>query len=89
MDIKDFHSFYDPKVDIAFKRIFGQKENINITIDFLNSMLEVEKPIKSIENPELSSKKESKIDVLCIDTIGVKYIIEMQVSPDRHFMKRA
>ncbi len=34
-----FSKFLDPKVDFAFKRIFGRETNKDILISFLNDML--------------------------------------------------
>lgn len=43
--------FLDPRNDIAFKKLFGSEEHKNITISFLNSILELtdEKSIVSID----------------------------------------
>ncbi len=39
--------------------------------------------------PEIASKKQSVVDVLCKDENGVQLIIEMQVAPQEGFEKRA
>ncbi|MES2252162.1 MAG: Rpn family recombination-promoting nuclease/putative transposase [Pseudomonadota bacterium] len=87
----------DPKNDVAFKRIFGTEKNKDILIHFLNDMLvfKENKPIedvtflKPILDPEIFAKKTSIVDVLCKDTDGNTYIVEMQVAKTKGFEKRA
>ncbi len=89
--------FLNPKNDVAFKKIFGSEKNKDILIHFINDILgfsdnhqitEVEF-LPTIQDPEIASKKQSILDVLCKDGIGVQYIIEMQVDPLKGFEKRA
>ncbi|MCC8461809.1 MAG: Rpn family recombination-promoting nuclease/putative transposase [Rickettsia endosymbiont of Ecitomorpha arachnoides] len=89
--------FLDPKNDVAFKRIFGSEKNKDILIHFLNDILlfkgnnqitEIEF-LNTIQDPDIASKKQSIVDVLCKDKRGVQYIIEMQVDPSIGFEKRA
>lgn len=89
--------FLDPKNDFAFKRIFGTEKNVHILIQFLNDILgsHLEQPIKEVtflktsQDPEIASKKQSIVDVLCKDEKGTQYIIEMQVATTDGFEKRA
>ncbi len=89
--------FLDPKNDIAFKRIFGSEKNKDILIHFLNDMLifREKKPItevtflKTIQDPEIASKKTSIVDILCKDDVGNTYVVEMQASGAKGFEKRA
>ncbi len=89
--------FLDPKNDIAFKRIFGTKKNKDILIHFLNDMVVFRqgKPIveviflKTIQEPEILSKKTSIVDILCEDQDKNTYIVEMQVAQHAGFEKRA
>jgi predicted transposase/invertase (TIGR01784 family) len=89
--------FPDIKNDIAFKRIFSTERNKDILIHFLNDILgfsDVEE-IKNIEflstiqDPEIGSKKQSIVDVLCRDSKGMQFICEMQVAKTKGFEKRA
>ncbi len=89
--------FLNPKNDIAFKKIFGSEKNKDILIHFINDILglsgneqviEVEF-LPTVQEPEIASKKQSILDVLCKDGAGVQYIIEMQVDPLQGFEKRA
>ena len=89
--------FLDPKNDIAFRRIFGNEKNKDILIHFINDVLGLKgkdtiqevtfQP--TIQDPIISSKKQSIVDVLCKDASGVQIIVEMQVSPQEGFAKRA
>jgi predicted transposase/invertase (TIGR01784 family) len=89
--------FLDPKNDVAFRRIFGSEKNKDILIHFINDVLELKNGDKikevtflpTIQIPEIAAKKQSVIDVLCKDENGVQLIIEMQVSPQQGFEKRA
>jgi predicted transposase/invertase (TIGR01784 family) len=89
--------FLDPKNDYAFKKIFGTEKNKDILIHFLNDMLvfKEKKPIvevtflKTIQDPEISSKKTSVVDVLCTDQDKNIYVVEMQVASHKGFEKRA
>jgi predicted transposase/invertase (TIGR01784 family) len=89
--------FLDPKNDIAFRRIFGSEKNKDILIHFINDVLELKGGDKvkevtflsTIQIPEIAAKKQSVVDVLCKDENGVQIIVEMQVSPQAGFEKRA
>jgi predicted transposase/invertase (TIGR01784 family) len=89
--------FLDPKNDIAFKRIFGTERNKDILIHFINDILQLKGNnrikevtfLSTIQDPEIASKKQSIVDVLCRDENGVQIIVEMQVSPQEGFEKRA
>ncbi len=89
--------FLDPKLDLTFKKIFGAEKNKNILIHFLNDILgfsgsseiqEIEF-LSTIMDPEIASDKQSIVDVLCKDSQGNKYIVEMQITRDKGFEKRA
>ena len=89
--------FLDPKNDFAFKRIFGTEKNQDILIHFINDIvgfegdraIETVQFLKTFQDPEVASKKQSLVDVLCADQAGRQYIIEMQVAKTSGFEKRA
>ena len=89
--------FLDPKNDVAFRRIFGSEKNKDILIHFINDVLELKDGdrikevtfLSTIQIPEIAAKKQSVVDVLCKDENGVQLIVEMQVSPQTGFEKRA
>ncbi len=88
--------FLDPRNDIAFKKIFGSDEHKNITISFLNSILELKGPkaivsidfLNNEQLPQIIGKKDNIFDVFCIDQSNNKYIVELQVNRVKEFGKR-
>ncbi len=70
---------------LAFRRIFGTEKNKDILIHFLNDILNFTGKnaiqdiefLSTIQDPEIASKKQSIVDVLCRDSTGVQWIIEM------------
>ena len=57
----------DPKVDYAFKRVYGSQRNADILVHLLNAILRPEIPIRSIEILNPFSEKdfaEDKLNVL-------------------------
>ncbi|HEY9701057.1 MAG TPA: Rpn family recombination-promoting nuclease/putative transposase [Allocoleopsis sp.] len=87
--------FIDPKIDFAFKKIFGNEQHKNILISFLNAMIYDCRPvIEDVEilNPYLAPKirgvKKTFLDVKAIITGGITVIIEMQVLHLEGFEKR-
>jgi hypothetical protein len=89
--------FLDPKNDVAFKKIFGSEKNKDILIHFLNDILGFEgdgqiqdvRFLDPVQDSVIASKKQSIVDVLCVDKNGKQYIVEMQVEPAQGFEKRA
>lgn len=88
--------FLDPKNDLAFKRIFGIERNKDILIHFLNDIFgRTTNPIESVtflktdQDPEIAAHRSSLLDVMCTDTQGNRFIIEIQVASEAGFAKRA
>jgi predicted transposase/invertase (TIGR01784 family) len=77
--------YLDPKNDLTFKRIFG--EHPRLLVSFLNALMPLEpgRLIESIEYlpveqvPDNPLKKNSIVDVKCIDNYQRQFIIEMQM----------
>jgi predicted transposase/invertase (TIGR01784 family) len=92
-----FSKYFNPKNDVAFKRIFGTEKNKDILISLLNEVLQgqlknrIEEVqfLKTIQDPCSAGSKQSIVDVLCRDREGVQYIIEMQVAQEDGFQARA
>lgn len=85
--------FVDPKVDIAFKKIFGDETRKHILISFLNAVLsqdivevEIMNPYQVPKIPEL---KFTILDIKAKDRQGKEFIVEMQANPYKYFDKRA
>lgn len=89
--------FLDPQNDFAFKKIFGTPQHKDILIHFLNDMIDFQDNavienvefLNPVRDPNVSYAKQSIVDVLCSDQKGRKYIVEMQVVNNDHFVKRA
>jgi predicted transposase/invertase (TIGR01784 family) len=86
--------YLDPKNDLVFKRIFG--EHPHILRSFLNALLPLsdEEQIVSLEYlpaeqvPQIPTRKNSIVDVRCMDKNGRQFIVEMQMNWTSAFMQR-
>lgn len=86
---------YYPMNDVLFKFVFGKVERKNITIDFLNSVLEPSlghsiKDIRFISTeiiPQSEEEKLSRLDVACELDTGERIDVEVQVV-NYHNMQR-
>lgn len=89
--------FANPTTDFAFKKLFGNQLRKNLTISLLNGMLERQEgelitDITLHDNANLSAmqgRKESFVDINCIDQSGKHYIIEMQVVSEADSLARS
>ena len=91
--------FINPKIDFAFKKIFGSEDSKDILISFLNALIYEEKPViqdLEILNPYLAPKirgvKDTYLDIKAkikdVDGSDRTVIIEMQVLNVEGFEKR-
>ena len=88
--------FIDPRIDFAFKKIFGNENAKDVLISFLESLLQLEGDRRIAEltildpflAPKIRDLKYSILDVQCRDHRGVSYIVEMQVQKVAAFLKR-
>ena len=86
--------YLDPKIDVLFKKIFG--ENKELLISFLNSFLPLDEAQEVVEIEYLSPElvpvtplgKNSIVDVRCTDNHGRAFIVEMQSEWTNIFRKR-
>jgi len=85
----------NPRVDFAFKKLFGSEENKDLLLSLINAILVDQEQIKTIElkNPyNLADYRAGKISILDIkakDEKGRWLNIEMQIGQDLDFDKRA
>ena len=85
----------NPRVDFAFKKLFGSEENKDLLISLINAIIPDEERITEIElkNPyNLADYRAGKISILDIkarDHTGRWLNIEMQIGEDLNFDKRA
>jgi predicted transposase/invertase (TIGR01784 family) len=87
--------FISPKVDYAFKKIFGSEQSKEILISFLNAIVyDGEQVIKdlTIVNPynpgQTLSLKDTYLDVKAVLADGSIVVIEMQIASMAAFNKR-
>ncbi len=85
----------NPRIDIAFKKIFGVEENKDLLISLINSIVGAEDQVVEVTllNPyNLQSFKTDKLSILDVkakgDT-GKKYNIEIQITDEADYNKRA
>lgn len=88
--------FIDPRIDFAFKKIFGSEDAKDILISFLESLLGLEGDrciaeltiLDPFLAPKIKELKYSVLDVKCRDHRGISYIVEMQIQKTAAFLKR-
>jgi predicted transposase/invertase (TIGR01784 family) len=84
-----------PRVDIAFKKIFGVEENKDLLISLINSIVGEEDQVSEITllnpyNPKnFKNDKLSILDVKAKGTDGKRFNIEIQISDEADYDKRA
>ncbi len=84
-----------PRVDIAFKKIFGVEENKDLLMSLINSIVSKEDQVIEITllnpyNPrDFKRDKLSVLDIKAKNEKGIHYNIEMQISDEADYDKRA
>jgi predicted transposase/invertase (TIGR01784 family) len=84
-----------PRVDIAFKKIFGVEENTDLLISLINSIVSEEDQVASITllnpyNPKnFRQDKLSILDIKAKGKDGKRFNIEIQISDEADYDKRA
>jgi predicted transposase/invertase (TIGR01784 family) len=86
--------FLDPRSDLVFKKIFGQHPEL--IKSFLNNILPLKEGhlIESLtyltpeQAPRIPSMKNTIVDVKCTDQKGHIFIVEMQMTWSKSFLKR-
>ena len=86
--------YLDPKADLTFKKIFGNHPKRLISL--LNALLPLseEEQIHEIKYlptelvPQLEGGKNTIVDVLCTDSRGRKFCVEMQMEWSDAFQQR-
>ena len=87
--------FINPRVDWAFKRIFGTEDTKECLITFLNGVFEGEFVIKDVKHLKTEQTRHQKrergviFDVACVTDDGRHIIVEMQKKEQRYFVDRA
>ena len=87
--------YINPRVDWAFKRIFGTEDTKECLITFLNGVFEGEFVIKDVKHLKTEQTRHQKrergviFDVACVTDDGRHIIVEMQKKEQRYFVDRA
>ena len=87
--------FIDPRVDWAFKRIFGSEDTKECVITFLNGLFEDELVIQDVtfaKTEKLGLRPDDRgvvFDVYCVTNEGKHIIVEMQKKEQEYFADRA
>jgi predicted transposase/invertase (TIGR01784 family) len=85
----------NPRVDFAFKKLFGSEENKDLLISLINAVVSEEDQVADVtlRNPyslaDYQAGKMSILDIKAVDRKGRWYNVEMQISEDLYFDKRA
>ena len=83
----------NPRVDFAFKKLFGSEENKDLLISLINSIVSEKDQAADIElkNPynlaDYQAGKMSILDIKAKSREGKWYNIEMQINEDLNFEK--
>lgn len=84
-----------PRVDIAFKKIFGVEENKDLLISLINSIVSEEDKVASVTllnpyNPKnFKNDKLSILDIKAQGETGKRFNIEIQITDEADYDKRA
>ncbi len=85
----------NPRVDFAFKKLFGSEENKDLLISLINAIVSEEEQVVEVElkNPyslaDYRAGKISIIDIKAKAANGRWFNVEMQIREDNNFDKRA
>jgi len=83
-------------LDFTFKRAFATEKNKHILISLINAFLseKLESPLKevllinTVQPPQTEEHRGAIFDLHCEDTLGNKFIVEMQLAGQMHFIER-
>jgi predicted transposase/invertase (TIGR01784 family) len=87
--------YINPKIDIAFKKIFGVEENTDLLISLINSIVSEADQVSEVTllnpyNPKnFRNDKLSILDVKAKSADGKRFNIEIQISDEADYDKRA
>ena len=86
--------YLDPKADLTFKNVFGEHEDLVISL--LNALLPLcaDEEVIEVEYlpaelvPDNPLRKNSIVDVRCVDAVGRQFIVEMPMVWSPEFLQR-
>ena len=86
--------YLDPKADLTFKKVFGEHEDLVISLLNALSPLRADEEVIEVEYlpaelvPDNPLRKNSIVDVRCVDAVGRQFIVEMQMVWSPEFLQR-
>jgi predicted transposase/invertase (TIGR01784 family) len=93
--MKKVSQFINPFTDFGFKKLFGEEENKDLLIDFLNTLLPEPHKIVTLtykptdQNGLTAFDRKAIYDLYCEGVGGSKFIVEMQKAKQTYFKDRA
>ncbi len=87
--------FIDPFTDYGFKRLFCREANVDLLIDFLNTVLHPEQLIVSLiylnteQTGQVKMDRKTVFDIYCRDEAGDMFVIELQRIKQTYFKDRS
>ena len=87
--------YINPYTDFGFKKLFGEPANVDLLVDFLNSILPehhqiAELEFQNTENlPDYPAQRRAFFDISCKSASGKQFIVEMQKESQHYFRDRA
>jgi len=94
MRIKD--TYISPFTDFGFKKLFGTEPNKDLLIDFLNTLLDKETGeiidltyLPKEQLPPRINDRKAIFDIYCENTVGEKFIVEIQKAKQNYFKERS
>ena len=95
MKKENYGRYMNLLTDYAFKKIFGTEKNKALLIAFLNEIVPHRETIVDVQYlpteqlGNIEGNRRAFFDLYCIDEKGKRYIIEMQIGRQEHFMSRS
>ena len=84
--------FIDPMTDVGFKVLFGSEGGKCFLAGFLGALLRekivIEEFLDKEISPETGMGKRTVFDIMCKDRRGHRFLVEMQVRKQSHYMQR-
>ncbi len=87
--------FINPFTDFGFKKLFGEEENKDLLINFLNTLLPTQHRIvtlnyrKTEQQGSTAFDRKAIFDLYCEGEGGSKFIVEMQKAKQNYFKERS
>lgn len=87
--------YINPFTDFGFKKIFGEEENKDLLLDFIQTLLPEKKNIISItylkteKLGRANTERKAIFDLYCENDKGEKFIVELQRAEQDYFKERS